>query len=212
VECASGVQKGLTRVRTECAVEYRCRSGSAHSNYQVSTWMPYTPYECSTWVLSASGCPLPGEPASSNLLADCCRHFAYCVPYTPGARAPINQVTNVIVSERINWAPQAVAEGILVHEMGHVVDFACFGSRYGHGKRLLCFNALIAAVHGLFQRLVGPWHLPPGFQCLKSCSLWLVSSNAAQAQVQTCEWSTDGPPAGRSTSHKFFRKQPGSAS
>lgn len=76
------------------------------------------------------GCPAPGLPASSDVLAECCRHFAYCVPYTPNARAPKNQVSTVVVSPRINSAPAATAQGILVHEIGHCIDFHAFGARY----------------------------------------------------------------------------------
>jgi hypothetical protein len=35
----------------------------------------------------------------------------------------------VVVSPRINRAPVEVAKGILVHELGHSIDFHCYGSR-----------------------------------------------------------------------------------
>eukprot|EP00892_Ulva_mutabilis_P008057 jgi/Ulvmu1/5623/UM023_0162.1 len=77
-----------------------------------------------------AGCPAPGLPASNDLLAECCRHYAYCVPYTPRSTLALNSVTTVVLSERINDAPESVARGIIAHELGHGIDFHCFGSRY----------------------------------------------------------------------------------
>jgi hypothetical protein len=53
------------------------------------------------------------------------------VPYSPGARLAKNRITTVVVSPRLNAAPVNVARGILVHELGHAIDFHCFGSRCG---------------------------------------------------------------------------------
>jgi hypothetical protein len=45
-------------------------------------------------------------------------------------KSKVNRTTAVVVSDRINLTPLEVAQGLLVHELGHVIDFACFGSRY----------------------------------------------------------------------------------
>lgn len=58
-----------------------------------------------------------------------CRHYAYCVPYTPRSSLALNAVTTVVVSPRINDAQDSIGRGILVHELGHCIDFHCFGSR-----------------------------------------------------------------------------------
>lgn len=77
------------------------------------------------------GCPAPGAETPNSTLLQCCRHYAYCVPYTPNARSRVNQVTNVVIAPRVLALPAATARGILVHELGHCIDFHAYGGRYG---------------------------------------------------------------------------------
>ena len=70
-----------------------------------------------------------------------CRHYAYCVPYTPRSTLPLNSITTVVVSERINAASEAVAKGILAHELGHSIDFHCFGARRDAKRIIAVFTS-----------------------------------------------------------------------
>lgn len=75
-------------------------------------------------------CPAPGEPPADPTLRDCCRHYAYCIPYSRLGLGESAQST-VVVSARLLRLPAVRREAILVHELGHAVDFYLFGARYG---------------------------------------------------------------------------------
>lgn len=87
----------------------------------------YLSLACSTTYDCKTVCILYYCPQTSRM--PWCRHYAYCVPYTPRSSLSLNSITTVVVSERINETPEAVAKGILAHELGHSIDFHCFGSR-----------------------------------------------------------------------------------
>ena len=60
----------------------------------------------------------------------CCRHFAYCVPYSLPGFAVEDRVSTVMVSERLFRLPEKTWRAILAHELGHAIDFWTFGGRY----------------------------------------------------------------------------------
>lgn len=77
-----------------------------------------------------------GEPydicstSSSSIAVACCRHYAYCVPYDRFPASPGDSVSAVVVSSRVFKLPMDTIQGILVHELGHAIDFHMFGKRY----------------------------------------------------------------------------------
>jgi hypothetical protein len=75
-------------------------------------------------------CPLPGQVPSDPATRDCCRHFAYAVPYAKFGLAVEDRVTTVVVSPRLLILPPERWQSILAHELGHAVDFYLFGKRY----------------------------------------------------------------------------------
>ena len=75
-------------------------------------------------------CPLPGQAPSDPIIRECCRHYAYAVPYAKFGLAQEDRVTTIIVSPRLFLLPEKQWKAILAHELGHAVDFYLFGSRY----------------------------------------------------------------------------------
>uniref|UniRef100_A0A383WJG6 Leishmanolysin-like peptidase n=1 Tax=Tetradesmus obliquus TaxID=3088 RepID=A0A383WJG6_TETOB len=76
-------------------------------------------------------CPLvPGGLPASDTARDCCRHFAYCVPRSRYAFAAIDRQSSVVASPRLALAEPDTWQGVLLHEMGHCIDFHVFGERY----------------------------------------------------------------------------------
>lgn len=75
----------------------------------------------------------PAQPGSSadTAATGCCRHFAFCVPYSRFAFADIDRVSTVVASPRMAALAPNSWKAMLMHEMGHAVDFYVFGSRYG---------------------------------------------------------------------------------
>jgi len=77
-------------------------------------------------------CPAPGQQPSDLLAQECCRHNAYTyVPekyYWAKAVAP---VPVVVVSPRIRQLDESTWKAILMHELGHCIDFYMFGKSYG---------------------------------------------------------------------------------
>jgi hypothetical protein len=75
-------------------------------------------------------CPLPGVVPLDPNTRDCCRHFAYAVPYSKFGFAVEDRVTTIVVSPRLLMLEQKQWQAILAHELGHAVDFYLFGKRY----------------------------------------------------------------------------------
>lgn len=78
-------------------------------------------------------CPMTNTLIGSRLTDaqnQCCRHFAFCVPYSESALAVEDRVSTVVVSERLFNLPENSWKAILAHELGHSIDFWVFGSRY----------------------------------------------------------------------------------
>lgn len=75
-------------------------------------------------------CPLPGVIPLDPATRDCCRHFAFAVPYAKFGLAIENRVTTIVVSPRLLLLPPERWQAILAHELGHAVDFYLFGKRY----------------------------------------------------------------------------------
>eukprot|EP00775_Hariotina_reticulata_P006117 gene6117-6356_t len=76
-------------------------------------------------------CPTsPGGLPSSDLARDCCRHLAYCVPRSRFALAALDRQSSVVASPRLAAAADQTWQGVLVHEMGHCIDFWTFPERY----------------------------------------------------------------------------------
>lgn len=75
-------------------------------------------------------CPLPGEASPDLNARDCCRHFAYAVPYSKFGLAVEDRVTTIIVSPRLFGLPPERWQAIMAHELGHAADFYLFGARY----------------------------------------------------------------------------------
>jgi len=73
-------------------------------------------------------CPLPGEVPLDPAKQDCCRHFAFAVPYAKFGLAVEDRITTIVVSPRLLLLEQWQA--ILAHELGHAIDFYLFGKRY----------------------------------------------------------------------------------
>lgn len=76
-------------------------------------------------------CPLPGKEALDDIARNCCRHFAYAVPYSRFGLAVEDRVSTVVVSQRLFLLEDQRWKAILAHEIGHVVDFYLYGKRYG---------------------------------------------------------------------------------
>lgn len=75
-------------------------------------------------------CPAPGAPPGDPAAAACCRHLAFCVPYSRLGLAVEDRVSTVVVSPRLwAFAPEQW-RGVLAHELGHAADFYLFGARY----------------------------------------------------------------------------------
>ena len=73
------------------------------------------PYPC---------CPAdPGQPPMEHSHVECCRHFAYAVPYSKFGLARVDRTSAVVASPRLLRLPPARWQAILVHELGHCVDF-----------------------------------------------------------------------------------------
>ena len=75
-------------------------------------------------------CPLPGEVPTDFTARECCRHYAFAVPYSKFGLAVEDRFTTIIVSSRLFLLPRERWEAILAHELGHAVDFYLFGSKY----------------------------------------------------------------------------------
>jgi len=77
-------------------------------------------------------CPdTPGDLPPDGAAQSCCRHFAFCVPYSRFALAAIDRQSTVVVSPRVARLPPQTWKAILAHEAGHSLDFYVSGSRYG---------------------------------------------------------------------------------
>jgi hypothetical protein len=75
-------------------------------------------------------CPLPGQVPVDPATRDCCRHYAYAVPYSKFGLAIEDRITTIVVSPRLLILPTERWQAILAHELGHAVDFYLFGKRY----------------------------------------------------------------------------------
>jgi hypothetical protein len=75
-------------------------------------------------------CPLPGAVPLDPATRDCCRHFAFAVPYAKFGLAVEDRVTTIVVSPRLLLLPLQRQQAILAHELGHAIDFYLFGKRY----------------------------------------------------------------------------------
>lgn len=75
-------------------------------------------------------CPLPGQVPSDETARECCRHYAFAVPYSKFGFAVEDRYTTIIVSPRLFLLPPERWQAILAHELGHAVDFYLFGSKY----------------------------------------------------------------------------------
>lgn len=104
-------------------------------------------------------CPEPGRLPIDELSRDCCRHFAFAVPYSRFGLAVADRYSTVVVAPRLASLPDEVWQAILVHELGHVIDFYLYGKRYR-----LCDNKpsksaspdLLAALQGINAAKVDP--------------------------------------------------------
>lgn len=61
------------------------------------------------------------------LTRECCRHYAYCVPYDRFPARPADSVSTVVLSSRVFNASDETVEGIISHELGHAIDFTYLG-------------------------------------------------------------------------------------
>lgn len=64
------------------------------------------------------------------LTRECCRHYAYCVPYDRFPARPADSVSTVVLSSRVFNASDEMLRGIISHELGHAIDFHIFGKKY----------------------------------------------------------------------------------
>jgi hypothetical protein len=75
-------------------------------------------------------CPAPMESPGNESIRQCCRHYAFCVPYSRPAFAVEDRISTVVISPRLYQLPEDIWKAILAHELGHAVDFYLFGRRY----------------------------------------------------------------------------------
>ncbi|KAK9807591.1 hypothetical protein WJX72_003561 [[Myrmecia] bisecta] len=80
----------------------------------------------------------------------CCRHYAYAVPYARYGLAKADRVSTVVVSPRAVQLPEKNWQAILMHEMGHCIDFHLFGRRYGLADRAPAVQ--LARLHAIDQQ------------------------------------------------------------
>lgn len=76
-----------------------------------------------------------------SLTRDCCRHFAYCVPYDRFPVQTRDMYSSVVLSSRVLRLPEENWKAILAHELGHAIDFHIFGKRYRLKNRLASFSS-----------------------------------------------------------------------
>ena len=76
-----------------------------------------------------------------SLTRDCCRHFAYCVPYDRFPVQARDMFSTVVLSSRVSRLPEENWKAILSHELGHAIDFHIFGKRYRLKDRLTSFSS-----------------------------------------------------------------------
>ena len=88
------------------------------------------PYDC---------CSSP-DVDSNPTARQCCRHYAYCVPYDRFPASPPDSVSSIVVSSRVLKLPDDTIQGILAHEMGHAIDFHIYGKRYRLQNRPCTFE------------------------------------------------------------------------
>lgn len=101
------------------AFDYKSKRSGACGAFQSGQARPY------------AMCPDPGGEPADLLTRECCRHFAYCVPRSRYGWAVPDRVTTVVASPRMMALAPSVWQAMLVHEMGHCVDFHVFGGQYG---------------------------------------------------------------------------------
>lgn len=88
------------------------------------------PYDC---------CSSP-DADSNPTSRECCRHYAYCVPYDRFPASPSDSVSSIVVSSRVMNLPDDTIKGILAHEIGHAIDFHIYGKRYRLQNRACTFE------------------------------------------------------------------------
>ena len=90
---------------------------------------------------------------------ECCRHYAYCVPYDRFPSRKIDAVSTIVLSSRVARLPDRYWRGIIVHELGHCVDFYLFGKRYRTLKNIPMQggdDALEARLHSIDSQIQDP--------------------------------------------------------
>ena len=85
------------------------------------------------------------------LTRECCRHYAYCVPYDRFPARPADSVSTVVLSSRVFNASDDTLSGIISHELGHAIDFHIFGKKYRLQNRPCDFRdaALELSLHDI---------------------------------------------------------------
>jgi len=76
-----------------------------------------------------------------SLTRDCCRHFAYCVPYDRFPVQTRDMFSTVVLSSRVLRLSEENWKAIIAHELGHAIDFHIFGNRYRLKNRLTSFSS-----------------------------------------------------------------------
>ena len=94
----------------------------------------------------ASPPPPPPLPAPTHSLPT-----SYAVPASKFALARIDRLPSVVVSPRLVALAEERQRAILAHELGHAIDFHCFGQRYSLRARP---EALARVDAGLRQQLL----------------------------------------------------------
>jgi hypothetical protein len=102
-----------------------------------------------------AACPLPDAPPQTSedraTANDCCRHYAFAVPYAVFAPAAVDRLTTVVVAPRLLRLPPARWRAVLAHELGHAADFFLFGARYRLRDRRDAVAAAPPALRALLE-------------------------------------------------------------
>jgi hypothetical protein len=102
-----------------------------------------------------AACPLPGAPPPTSedraAANDCCRHYAFAIPYAVFAPAAVDRASTVVVAPRLLRLPPERWRAVLAHELGHAADFFLFGRRYRLRDRRDAVAAAEPALRALLE-------------------------------------------------------------